>query len=253
MADISQPAPIGTILPTDKHGQQQKRRKEGQKREDPPLETADPHEVADVTDVMGIPVAEMTPKVQETLNLVMVEFDKARTELEHARAHILYLEELADRDPVLPLINRRGLHRELSRMVALTARAGVANSFVCFHILNIEDIRRGLGLEAAEAALVGAAETLIAGVRDTDVIGSLGGGDIGVILTIADDENATEKAADLARALQEQTIQWKQQSLILRVAHGLHAFIPGDSAETILEAADRNLLAHRYGGQGEPP
>ncbi|HER25619.1 MAG TPA: GGDEF domain-containing protein, partial [Rhodospirillales bacterium] len=186
MADISQPAAIGAVLPADKHGQQRKRRNEEKENKPEPSES---HEVSDVTEVMGIPMAEATPKVQQTLNTIMAELDKTRTDLEHARSHILYLEELADRHPVLPLTNRRGLHRELSRTLALAARAGVTNSFLCFHVTGMEDLRLKQGRQVAEEALVAVAETLVASVRDSDVVGSLGGSDLGVILTVSDDES----------------------------------------------------------------
>ena len=240
MADISQPAPIGAILPTDKHGQQRKRRKDEEDRR--PSAKADPHSVADVTEVMGIPVNEVTPKVQETLNTIMAEFDKTRIELDHAKSHIQYLEELADRHPVLPLVNRRGLHRELSRTLALAERAGVTNSFLAFHIQNAEDIRASLGREATEAVLSQVAETLSAEVRDSDVVGSLGGSDFGVILTIADDENAADKAASLAGALGGLTVVIEGVTVALRVVYGLHTISPGESAETVLQSADQDLL-----------
>ena len=239
MADISEPGPIGSLMPTDKHGQQRKRQKNDQHQRQEPPET---HEVSDVTDIMGIPAAEMTPKVMETLNTIMAEFDKSRIELEQARAHIKYLEELADRHPVLPLINRRGLHRELSRMLALAARDGVTNSFLCFQILNSEDIRCRLGREAAEAILSLVATTLTAGVRDTDVVGSLGGRDFGVILTVTDDEPAADKAASLSRALGQATVKVRGHTLTPQVAYGLHTFLPGDTAESVLLAAEQDVL-----------
>ncbi len=236
MADISQPAPIGAILPADKHGQQQKRRSDKEDKRPVPAETRD---VSDVTEVMGIPMAEVTPKVQETLNVIMAEFDKARIELDHARAHIQYLEELADRDPVLPLINRRGLHRQLSRTLALAARGGVTNLFLSFHIGGIEDIRLSQGQQAAETALSALAETLIAEVRDSDVVGSLGGGDFGVILTVANDESIADKAVSLAQALRTVNVGPAGR---VRVAFGLHTICPGDTADTVLQSADLDLL-----------
>jgi len=240
MADISEPGPIGALMPVDKHGQQRKRRKsESHQRPDP----VEAHDVSDVTDIMGISIAEMTPQVQETLTLIMTEFDKSRIELEHARSHIKYLEELADRHPVLPLLNRRGLHRELSRTLALAARDGVTNSFLCFQVLNSEDIHRRLGREAAEAILILVAETLTAGVRDSDIVGSLGGRDFGVILTVADDEPAAGKAASLARALGQAAAHFQDHALVPQVAYGVHTFSAGDTAESILRCAEQDLLA----------
>lgn len=236
MADISQPAPIAAIIPRDKPGQQRKRRDDDKDRASEPVNTRDP---SDVTEVMGIPVAEVTPQVQKTLNVIMVELDKTRTELAHARAQIAYLEELADRHSVLPLINRRGLHRQLSRTLALAARSEVTNSFICFHFSDMEEIRSTQGREVAEALLTALAETLVIEVRNSDVVGSLGCGDFGVILTIANDESAADKALSLAQALRAvKTASGTETG----VTFGMHSFTDTDSAETVLQAADEDML-----------
>jgi len=236
MADISEPAPIGAVIPRDKPGQQQKRRNEEKEHRSEPASNRD---VSDETDVMGIPVAEVTPKVQKTLNDIMVELDKTRTDLEHARAQIAYLEELADRHSIFPLINRRGLHRELSRTLALAARSELTSSFICFHFPDLEEIKSTQGREAAEAMLKTLAETLIAEVRNSDVVGSLGCGDFGVILTIADDESATDKAVSMAQALRSVNAG---SDAVTRVIFGIHTFSDEDTAESVLQAADENML-----------
>ncbi|NQV46998.1 MAG: GGDEF domain-containing protein [Rhodospirillaceae bacterium] len=245
MADISEAAPIRVILSADKHA------KDKQHKRDPEAEhQADKDHPQrgggfyDPTTIMGIPAAEVTPRVQETLTNLMVEFDSTRAELKSAKAHIQYLEELSESHSYLPIINRRGLHRELSRMLALAERAEISNTFVCFHIRNIQDIRRKYGLGAAENALIWAAEILNAGIRDTDVIGSLGGHDLGVILTVAEAESAADLAAKLAEALEQGAFPWDGERLSLKTAHGQHTFRPGDSAETVMAGADADLLAH---------
>lgn len=244
MAEIPVSSRIRTILPADKHQKDQKRRRDQTSKYQEASDRAHPdgHRENDVFTVMDVPAGEVTPKVQETLNQIMQEFDKLRDELDHARSHILYLEELSESHTYLPVINRRGLHRELSRMLALGERAGVVNTFVCFHVRNIEDIRRRFGHAAAEAGLTWAAETLIGNCRDTDIVGSLGGHDFGVILTLADSDNAAEKALELATVLEGGSFPWDRERLSLKTAHGLHSFESGDNAETVMQKADDVLL-----------
>ncbi|NQU59300.1 MAG: GGDEF domain-containing protein [Rhodospirillales bacterium] len=244
MAEIPVSSPISTILPADKHAKDKQRKRDQPDNEEQPSDSAssEPENVLDVFTVMDIPAEELTPKVQQTLSQIMVEFEKLREELGHARSHIQYLEELSETHTYLPVINRRGLHRELSRMLALGERAGVANTFVCFHIRNIESIRRKFGHGAAEAGLIWAAECLRANSRDTDIVGSMGGHDFGLILTLADSENATEEASAMALALDEGAYPWDGEKLSLTAAYGLHTFVVGDNAETVMERADDDLL-----------
>jgi diguanylate cyclase (GGDEF)-like protein len=242
MAEIPVSSPIRTILPADKHAKDQPRKRD-QSSADQDSSPGTPVGVErDVFTVMDIPAEEVTPKVQQTLSQIMVEFDKLRDELSHARSHILYLEELSETHTYLPLINRRGLHRELSRVLALGERDGVVNTFVCFHVRNIESIRRKFGHGAAEAGLIWAADCLSAACRDTDIVGSMGGHDFGLILTMADSENAAEKAAAIALQLEGGSYPWDGERLSLMTAHGLHTFIPGDNAESVMGQADAELL-----------
>ena len=243
MAEIPVSSPIRALLPADKHAKDQPRKRD-QTSTDHDQATNTPVDVErDIFTVMDIPAEEVTPKVQQTLSQIMAEFDKLRDELSHARSHILYLEELSETHTSLPLINRRGLHRELSRVLALGERAGVVNTFVCFHVRNIESIRRKFGHAAAEAGLTWAADCLSAACRDTDIVGSMGGHDFGLILTMADSENATEKAAAIAFDLEGGSFPWDGERLSLKTAFGLHTFIPGDNAESVMGNADEDLLA----------
>lgn len=244
MAEIPISSPISTILPADKHAKDQKRKRdETDKYQEASERTqGEGHRDGDIFTVMDIPADDVSPKVQETLNQIMGEFDKLRDELEHARSHIMYLEELCETHTYLPLINRRGLHRELSRMLALGARDGIVNSFVCFHVRNIETIRRKFGHGAAEAGLTWVAETLSANCLETDVVGSLGGHDFGLILTLADSDNAAEKAAAIATVLEGGAFPWDGERLSLKTAHGFHMFQSDDTAETVMQLADDSLL-----------
>lgn len=244
MAEIPISAPISTVLPADKHAKDQKKKRDqaNKYREAYDRTHPDVRKNQDVFTVMDIPANEVSPQVQETLNQIMAEFDHMREELEHARAHILYLEELCEQHTYLPVINRRGLHRELSRLLALGARSGVVNTFVCFHVRNLEDIRRKFGHGAAEAGLTWVADTLNAHCLETDVVGSMGGHDFGLILTIADNDDAAGKAAEIAEALERGSFPWDGERLSLKTAHGLHTFESIDTAETVMQRADENLL-----------
>ena len=202
MADISEPAPIPSLPPNDRRHPDTRTKKDEESPEEKNQEHAEGSGVADVTTIMGIPAEELTPKVQEVMSSLMAQFDKIRNELEAANAHNHYLEELVEKHPFLPVVNRRGLHRELSRMLALAERAEIKNTFVCFHVRNIEDIRRRYGHGAAEDGLVLTAERLAGETREADVLGNLGGHDFGVILTLSDSEDASTKAASMAAAVE---------------------------------------------------
>ena len=81
-----------------------------------------PVQPAVVTEVMGIPEAEFTPKVRAAIMALMEEVDKLRREVQQSQSRIAYLEQLADQDSLMPIANRRAFVRELSRMMSFAER-----------------------------------------------------------------------------------------------------------------------------------
>ncbi|MCH8189541.1 MAG: GGDEF domain-containing protein, partial [Proteobacteria bacterium] len=84
----------------------------------------------DSISIMGIPEPELTPKVREALMALMAEVESMRRDLQEARERLVNLERLADRDPLIPVANRRAFVRELTRTMAYSDRYGHASSVV---------------------------------------------------------------------------------------------------------------------------
>jgi diguanylate cyclase (GGDEF)-like protein len=191
--------------------------------------------------VGGIPEAELTPNVIRALTALMAEVEQLRHELEDARARIGYLEKLVDEDPLMPVVNRRAFLRELSRMMAFAQRYGVAASIVYFDVNNMKYINDTYGHSAGDAALVTVAKVLVDNVRTTDVVGRLGGDEMGVLLMQNDRALAERKAAELAELIAAQDIKIQGGTVRVTVSWGVHGFSHGDSAGEVIEAADRAM------------
>jgi len=195
----------------------------------------------DVLALAGIPPAELTPSVQRALTALMAEVDELRRELTDARSRIGHLEKLVDEDPLVPLVNRRAFVRELTRMLAFAERYGVPASVLYFDVNNMKRINDAYGHAAGDAALVDMAQVLIDNVRTTDVVGRLGGDEMGVLLVQADQAHAERKAAELAALIEAHETAWQGTPIRLGVAFGAYAFSRGDSAGQIIDAADRAM------------
>lgn len=238
MPDITDPAPIPPMSSaTDKPKRDKEKRRQFHEEDSPPL-----HEkISDVTMIMGIPVDEVTPKVQEVFATLMNDIDHLRDQLNFAHDHIAKLQALSEEHSFLPLMNHRGLLKELSRIISLGGQTETENSFLCLHFRNVEDIRDRHGYNAVKSVLVKAAEILNDNLFDTDIIGSLGGTAIGVILTVTGGDQARIKAAHLVTALEDHEFGWQDGVIRLKTACGVHVLSPDESAEDAIDAADRDL------------
>jgi diguanylate cyclase (GGDEF)-like protein len=195
----------------------------------------------DTLTLAGISEAELTPKLRQALMGLMAEVDQLRRELGEARARIGYLERLADEDPLMPIANRRAFVRELTRMMSFAQRYGTTASIVYFDINNLKQINDQFTHAAGDAALLQVARILVENVRNTDVVGRLGGDELGVLLVQADQPLAEQKAAQLAAAVATKPLLWQGHEIPLGVAYGVYSFSGGENAGDALDAADRAM------------
>ena len=197
----------------------------------------DPHTIA------GIGEAALTPKLRQAIMGLLAEVDQLRRDLGEARARIGYLERLADEDPLMPVANRRAFVRELTRMMSFTQRYGSAASMVYFDINNLKQINDRLSHAAGDAALLQVARILAENVRSSDVVGRLGGDELGVLLVQTDQALAEQKAAQLAAAVAAKPLQFQGQSVELSVSYGVYSFNGSENAGDAIAAADRAMYA----------
>ena len=200
---------------------------------------------ADAASVLGIPQNELTPKVQEAITQLMAEVDNLRQELDQSMSRVEYLEQLADQDSLLPINNRRAFVRELNRAISMGQRYSYPSTVVYFDVDNMKAINDELGHPAGDAALTLITEKLKENVRDSDVIGRLGGDEFGVILLQADEERGQEKAKQLADSIESSPLHFGGEEVQVTVTWGLYTFSGQDDASGALAAADEAMYARK--------
>jgi len=108
------------------------------------------------------------------------------------------------------------------------------------------------GHAAGDAAILKVAKILAANVRESDIVGRLGGDEFGVMLSHADEDAARGKAEFLAKTIAEDPLEWDGGLIDLEVAFGVHTIRGGGDAGAALEAADKAMYAHKTGIRKEP-
>ena len=201
---------------------------------------------------MGIPQSELTPKVQQAITTLMAEVDRMRQELDESRSRIEYLEQLADQDTLAPVANRRAFVRELSRTLSYAERYGTPSSVIYLDLNGLKQLNDTKGHAAGDAAILKVAKILASNVRESDVVGRLGGDEFGVMLSHADENSASAKAEQLAKTIADDPLEFEGETIVLEVAFGVHTIHGGGDAGAALEAADKAMYAHKTGTRKEP-
>ncbi|MFI4987228.1 MAG: GGDEF domain-containing protein [Alphaproteobacteria bacterium] len=200
---------------------------------------------ADVALILGVSASELTAEVRQAVANLSAEAESLRRELRETRSKVSYLERLADQDALVPVINRRAFARELSRTMSYARRYNVPCSVLYFDVNELKEINDGFGHAAGDAALSHVAETLIASVREFDIVGRLGGDEFGVILVHVDDKGAAEKAATLAGAVPAKPLVFRGNTIVVTVAYGSYQFRPDENVEHAIDAADKMMYARK--------
>lgn len=205
--------------------------------------------VSDSASIMGIPEAELTPRVRDALMELMGEVDSLRREVSGLRDRLRESEQLADRDPLIPVLNRRAFVRELSRVIAYGRRYGDPAGLVYFDIDNFKQVNDAHGHAAGDAALHHLAKLVLGHVRETDIVGRLGGDELGLILVRTDEVAAQSKASSLSDLVARQPLRYGGSEIRLSISVGAVAFTGDDGPDDALARADRAMYeAKRKGG-----
>ena len=192
----------------------------------------------DTTSIMGIPSEELSPRVQQAVTTLMAEVDRLKRDLEHSKKRLRETEDMADQDPLLPVLNRRAFQRELERVISYTKRYDGTASLVYLDLDHFKQVNDVHGHAAGDAVLRGVAQLLTENVRKSDLVGRIGGDEFAVILMRTPVDLAGDKAASLLDLIGALEIEFEGQTLRLTASAGTAAVETGSDASTVLARAD---------------
>ena len=195
--------------------------------------------------VMGIPENEFTPRVRDAIMNLMGEVENLRRELHDTKARLDEVEKTADQDGMLPLLNRRAFVRELTRYIAFAGRYNTPASLIYFDLNHLKKTNDELGHAAGDAVLSHFASVLQTHVRDSDSVGRLGGDEFGVLLSHANQDQASKKADVLAEALKASPTLWNGHEIPVSFAYGAFELKSGDSPDAAMARADQAMYAQK--------
>jgi diguanylate cyclase (GGDEF)-like protein len=151
----------------------------------------------------------------------------------------------AMRDPLTGILNRRGFTEAFERELARARRYNRPFVLAYVDVRGLKAVNDTQGHRAGDELLREAAELLQASARADDVVGRLGGDEMGVLLV----EQSSEGAEAVQRRIQSQ-VRARRAAMGLQTSWDLTigtAAFPedGDSFDELLRAADRRLYEQR--------
>jgi diguanylate cyclase (GGDEF)-like protein len=173
--------------------------------------------------------------------LLIAEIARLRADVARLEARVGELDQLAHHDPLVPAVNRRGMIRELDKLIARHERHGDSGALLFVDLDDLKVLNDSFGHSGGDAALIHVAEQLQAGTRATDCVARLGGDEFCVLLDRADEAQAIETAERLVDVIAGEDFMFKGSAMPLSVAIGVTMIQKGDTPDAILARADQAM------------
>jgi diguanylate cyclase (GGDEF)-like protein len=173
------------------------------------------------------------------------EISLLRAKVARLQERVEQLDQLAHRDSLIDLPNRRGFMRELERLIARVDRYGVNAAMLFVDVDGLKIINDSFGHRAGDEALIQVANLLATGVRHSDVVARIGGDEFGILLESSDEDAAHETASRLINQISGCDFTHDGEALPLSVAIGVGMIDSLDTAEAVMERADEAMYRRK--------
>jgi diguanylate cyclase (GGDEF)-like protein len=190
--------------------------------------------------VMTILAAEVTA--------LRVAFERRRVRLNEAMEQ---LAELAMRDELTGLYNRRYIMDVLARQKALADRGHMSFTLCYCDLDHFKKINDRYGHQVGDRVLDDFAQVAKSVVRSVDFVARLGGEEFLLVLVGADDETAGRVARRLCERTKFLAVIPEAPDFRLTVSVGVASFCSGERVEDVIQRADRALYEAKSRGRDQ--
>lgn len=187
----------------------------------------------------GLTLSDVSTSGLRVLERLAAERDALAQRLEAA-------ESLADRDTLTPTLNRRAFMRELHRTMSEVERYKAQAAVLYVDLDGFKAVNDGFGHAAGDAVLKHIARQLVDSVRESDVVGRLGGDEFGIILNRVGADEARAKARSLDERIAGAAIVHAGIAHRVGVSIGVHPIASIEDPEIAVARADEAMYAEKF-------
>lgn len=196
---------------------------------------------------VGVDLERLDPRTRAAVEAFSEEVLFLREAVAELKQSLAEAEALADHDALCPVFNRRAFKRELRREIALAERYGSPLCVIFVDLNKFKAVNDVHGHAAGDAVLIAVAGALESHVRESDIVGRLGGDEFGLILPHASRQDCEAKAKELAAALQALSIRPEGGDGVIHpsASFGVAAWRKGQACDDVLAEADEAMFARK--------
>jgi diguanylate cyclase (GGDEF)-like protein len=159
--------------------------------------------------------------------------------------------DLAVRDDLTGIANRRQFFERARQECARSTRSGASLALICLDVDNFKPINDGYGHAAGDHCLQRFATLAAARLREPDLLARLGGDEFAILLPDTTVEEAHGIAEDILAAVRTAPIVWRNTPLAITASAGAAEWSPdiGPDAAELAARADGALYLSKQAGR----
>jgi diguanylate cyclase (GGDEF)-like protein len=161
------------------------------------------------------------------------------------------LVELAERDPLTNLFNRRRFHEELTRHLAdATRRGNLQVGLIAIDLDGFKPINDEFGHQAGDEVLVALAQQVGGLIRRNEMFFRLGGDEFGVLVPDATENELCELARRILEGIEALRFEFIGKQARITASLGIALFPRhANDAEQLIAAADQAMYRSKSSGR----
>jgi diguanylate cyclase (GGDEF)-like protein len=173
--------------------------------------------------------------------ILLEEIERLRAELVKAEQRLAELDSLAHQDSLVNLSNRRSFLAKLEHLIGSVERHGHHAAILFADVDGLKAINDRFGHLVGDKVLVEVSRLLVACVRKADWVARISGDEFGILLDHTNELNAWRTALRIVETVDEHAFRVASTWLPLSLAVGVAEIQPGDTPESVLARADREM------------
>ncbi len=165
--------------------------------------------------------------------------------IRNLQARLVELEASSRTDGLTGVLNRRSFEIAFAGILASARRYREGGIIAFIDLDNFKAVNDTHGHAAGDALLRQAGRLLSAQIRESDIVGRVGGDEFAVVLSRSRSHEGIQRAHSLEAALNAASISWNGDALPIRASFGIQVFAPDDDAAAILARADEAMYRNK--------
>lgn len=197
-----------------------------------------------------------TRLIQDSAQKSHQELADTRKQAQEAEERIKQLEQELEQasekmhaDQLTGALNRRGMDETLDREINRADRQQTPVSLALLDIDNFKKLNDTLGHKAGDQALIHLTSVIKETLRPTDAVARYGGEEFIIIMSETTLEEAMATITRLQRELTKRFFLHENQKLLITFSAGVALRAQGESAEDVIERADKAMYAAKKSGK----